>query len=647
MNKEKLTQNILTSLQLSLAIGSSLDFKENIEYFIKTLMSRKNIEKSWVVLNKKENVIRHYSFPESDGRFTLPPFILNMEGVLNLERQEREKCNFTEKYHQKALAVFQLKEIGYLFIYSSVRERFSDEDINLLRPIISKFTYSIKASILYEKSKKNQLILKRLYEENPLPMIILDKKKRKILKVNSAAAKLYGYKKKEFRKKQMTFLQENKEEQHIKKGKEPIYSNHITKNGEKLEVELFINSVYYKDKSAYIIVVEDITKKQKLSRELKEAKEVAEASVRSKELFLANMSHEIRTPMNAILGLGDLLKETNLSNKQYKYVSTINTSGKNLLTIINDILDFTKIEAGKLEMESIPFDIVYSIEKTIEVFEPIAKEQKLLFKSEIDKKLRKEVLGDPTRLNQVLINLLGNAFKFTEKGTINLTVELINKTKSNYRVRFSVKDSGIGISSRNLETIFDSFTQAESSTARLYGGTGLGLAICHQLIKLMGGSLEVSSKIGIGTEFHFTIDLDILKTRTMINNVPNITLPEGIKVLLVEDNKVNQFLAQTILNQWNCEIDCAENGLIAIEKTKKNLYDIILMDIRMPVMNGEEATTIIRKKLNITTPIVALTANAIKGDKEKYLTLGMNGYISKPFNKQSLKEALLKWANNK
>lgn len=391
----------------------------------------------------------------------------------------------------------------------------------------------------------------------------------------------------------------------------------------------------------------DISKQKKVEQELKVAKEVAEASVKSKELFLANMSHEIRTPMNAIIGLGNLLKETGLTKNQYKYVSTINTSSQNLLTIINDILDFTKIEAGKLEMESIPFDIAYSIEKTIEVFEPIAKEKNLTFNYSIDKMLRREVLGDPTRLNQVLINLLGNAFKFTQSGAVNLTVELTEKTKTNYTVKFSVKDSGIGISSKNLETIFDSFTQAESSTARLYGGTGLGLAICHQLIKLMGGHLKVSSEIGIGTEFIFNVRFQILKTHTMVNNVPNITLDKGLKVLLVEDNKVNQFLAQTILNQWSCEIDCAENGLIAIEKVKETTYDIVLMDIRMPVMNGEEATVIIRKELNILTPIIALTANAIKGDKEKYLALGMNGYISKPFNKENLKEVLFKWANNK
>lgn len=645
MNKEKLTQNILTSLQLSLAIGSSLDFKENIKHFIKVLMSRKNIEKSWVILNKKDKVVRHFSFPESDGNFTLPPFILNMEETLNLDKKSREKCNFPEKYHQGALTVFQLKEIGFLFLYSSVREDFNNEDLNLLRPIISKFTYSIKASVSYEKSKKNQLTLNRLYEGNPLPMIIVNKKKHTILKINSAASKLYGYKKKELTKNKFSLLQENKNEKHIKQGKEPIHSNHITKNGKKLEVELFINPVYYKNKSAYIVVVEDITKKQRLSRELKEAKEIAEASVRSKELFLANMSHEIRTPMNAIIGLGNLLKETDLTKNQYKYISTISTSSQNLLTIINDILDFTKIEAGKLEMESIPFDIAYSIEKTIEVFEPIAKEKKLAFNYKIDKTLRREVLGDPTRLNQILINLLGNAFKFTQSGAINLAVDLIDKTKTNYTVRFSVKDSGIGISSKNLETIFDSFTQADSSTARLYGGTGLGLAICHQLIKLMGGSLSVSSEIGIGTEFYFNVRFQILKTQTMIHNVPNITLAKNLKVLLVEDNQVNQFLAKTILNQWDCKIDCAENGKIAIEKVKEIAYDIILMDIRMPIMNGEEATTIIRENLKISTPIIALTANAIKGDKEKYLALGMNGYISKPFSKENLKEVLFKWAN--
>ncbi len=391
----------------------------------------------------------------------------------------------------------------------------------------------------------------------------------------------------------------------------------------------------------------DISDRKKMEEELTQAKETAEASVKSKELFLANMSHEIRTPMNAIMGLGDLLKETTLTEKQYKYVSTISSSGKNLLTIINDILDFSKIEAGKLEIEKIPFDIVYSVDKTIEVFEPLAKEKELTFNYEIDKSLKREVLGDPTRLNQILINLLGNAFKFTEKGIVELNVNLVEKTKSNYNVRFSVKDSGIGISQENLETIFDSFTQAESSTARLYGGTGLGLSICYQLIALMGGELKVESEIGKGATFYFDLSFDILKSKQLIGSITDFDLKENIKVLLVEDNKVNQFLAQTILSEWNCLVKCADNGSVAVEELKETSYDVILMDVRMPVMNGEEATKIIRNELAIKTPIIALTANAIKGDKEKYLALGMNDYISKPFNKESLKEVLYKWTQNK
>lgn len=408
------------------------------------------------------------------------------------------------------------------------------------------------------------------------------------------------------------------------------------------------NAPFYDVKGNYlgsIGIYLNISQRKQMESELKEAKEVAEASVKSKEIFLANMSHEIRTPMNAIMGLGDLLKETSLSNEQYKYVSTINTSAKNLLTIINDILDFSKIEAGKLQIESIPFDVTQTVDKTVEVFQPLAQDKKLNFVCKLDRKIRKEVLGDPTRLNQVLINLLGNAFKFTEDGEIVLKVELLEKDKEKYKVLFSVSDTGIGISQKHQTTIFDSFSQAETSTARLFGGTGLGLSISYQLINLMGGNLKVDSVVGTGTAFSFVLDFEILKFQTMVNNVVVEKLPKGVKVLLVEDNKVNQFLAQTILNSWECVVECADDGEIAVSKLKDSVYDVVLMDVRMPNMNGEEATKIIREELKLGVPIIALTANAIKGDKEKYLNMGMNDYVSKPFEKEELNEKIIKWIN--
>ncbi len=417
------------------------------------------------------------------------------------------------------------------------------------------------------------------------------------------------------------------------------------KNGNYLWV-IVSNAPFYDIRGVYlgsIGIYLNISQRKAMESELKIAKEVAEASVKSKEMFLANMSHEIRTPMNAILGLGNLLTETLLTDQQYRYASTINTSAKNLLTIINDILDFSKIEAGKLQIENIPLDVMQTVDKTVEVFLPLAKDKKLHFVRDLDKKIRKEVLGDPTRLNQVLINLLGNAFKFTEEGEIVLKVELLEKDKKNYKIRFSVRDTGIGISQKHQNSIFDSFAQAEPSTARLFGGTGLGLSISYQLIKLMGGDLKVKSKVGEGTEFSFELDLEILKFQAMVNNVSVEKLPKGVRVLLVEDNKVNQFLAQTILKSWECEVVCADDGEIAIEKLNEASFDIVLMDVRMPNMNGEEATKVIREEMCLNIPIIALTANAIKGDKEKYLSMGMNDYVSKPFEKDELNEKILKW----
>ena len=382
-------------------------------------------------------------------------------------------------------------------------------------------------------------------------------------------------------------------------------------------------------------VARDITEIKEIQSELVNAKEVAEDSARSKEMFLANMSHEIRTPMNAIIGMTNLLTESDLTKKQHEYLNAIQTSGDNLLVIINDILDISKIESGKLEMEKIDFDFKELLQNTKKSIELKAEEKDLIFSLNIQDEIPNILISDPVRLNQILINLLGNSIKFTNSGSIELKCSLLSEKDNSIEMKIEVIDTGVGIDAEKLDKIFESFSQEDQSTTRKFGGTGLGLSISRQLVELLGGELKVKSQYGKGSNFFFTLNIPIgtkviKKTRIVIDTETNPLRNKN--VLLVEDNEINRFLATTVLAKWDINVDIAEDGQIAVEKVKENNYDVILMDIQMPVMGGVEATQVIRNALHLDVPIIALTANAVKGDREEFLNAGMDDYISKPFD---------------
>jgi PAS domain S-box-containing protein len=391
----------------------------------------------------------------------------------------------------------------------------------------------------------------------------------------------------------------------------------------------------------------DITDQKQLEIDLIEARELAEESTRSKEIFLANMSHEIRTPMNAILGMANQLTKTKLDSKQLFYLDTINSASENLLVIINDILDLSKIEAGKLNLEKIGFEPKAVISRAIQVLMHKAEEKGLSITNlHADLALSPVLIGDPYRLNQVLLNLMSNSIKFTEKGSVDLSCFVEEDSKTTQIIIVRVKDTGIGMDELFVKNLFEKFSQEDVSVTRQYGGTGLGMSICKDLIELMGGTINVESKKGEGTTVSFKVrfakgshkDLpfkEILSiNKDMLNNK---------KILIVDDNNMNRLVAKTILNNYSAIITEAVNGKEAIDILETSETDLVLMDIQMPVMGGMEATKIIRDKISTTLPVIALTANAIKGDNEKCIEGGMNAYLSKPFKEEDLLQIVSFW----
>ncbi|MFT5885907.1 MAG: PAS domain S-box-containing protein [Arcticibacterium sp.] len=500
----------------------------------------------------------------------------------------------------------------------------------------------------------------RIFFENSQVVMYTHDMEGNFMSMNSIGAFLLGFTKNEIKSKNILDIIPFKS-----KVSYPYYLKELMENGKSKGLMQILNNYgvegtwMYNNTVAesvsgekYVLGnVMDITDRIELEKDLNESRKVAESNARMKDLFLANMSHEIRTPMNAITGFGELLKDTVLDEEQSDYLKSINIASSNLLNIINDILDFSKIESGQISIEKIEFNLIEQIKNVVSMLKPNAYNKQLDFELSIDPEIPLKVEGDPTRLSQILTNLISNAIKFTEEGFVKLEVILLEeRANGDASVQFNVIDSGIGIPEDKIDIIFERFIQANTNTTRKYGGTGLGLSISKSLVELQAGIFHVKSIEEEGSNFGFTMPFcKAESTKIEIKETMSLENIGEYKILLVEDNLLNQKLALKVLEKQGFKATVAENGKLAVDILANEVFDLILMDLQMPEMDGYQATTYIRNVLKLDIPIISMTAHSLVGEKEKCLEIGMDDYLPKPFNQMELNQkinALLKKKNS-
>ncbi len=517
------------------------------------------------------------------------------------------------------------------------------------------------------KVRESEVMLRKIIDASLDAIINIDSDGN-VIAWSDQASKIFGYTHEETMGKNMGefIVPPQHREAHtkgmkhfLKTGEGPVLNKRIEitgfdKNGREFPIELSISPIKMGGKYFFSGFIRDITDRKKAEQDLISAKQEAEQAQLAEQQFLANMSHEIRTPMNAVIGMTHLLYETNPTEAQKEYLDSLRFSADSLMGIISNILDLSKIEANELEFEQRTFNLLELLKSLQQTFQFKVREKPISVVLDMDPKIKNHLIGDSVRLNQILTNLLGNASKFTNKGTIGVKAKLVAATGGQYIIQFQVHDTGIGIEKDSIDKIFENFKQADVKITRKFGGTGLGLTIVKNLVELQGGSIEVESTEGKGSVFNIVLpfkDSGVLQTEVSIKEDSENQISEILKdttILVVEDNLMNQKLIKKILELWNCDFEVASNGFIALEKTRQRKFDIILMDIHMPEMDGCETTRKIRENsedLNQDTVIIALTAAALLDEKNRALESGMNDFLTKPFSPKQLKVHLGKWLN--
>jgi len=477
-----------------------------------------------------------------------------------------------------------------------------------------------------------------------------------LLHVNPAGAKMLGYTTEELEAKNLVDVLSPETRGNVKPYLKLLKENRraeglmtvISKQGE-IKTWKYNNILITDGDEEYAIGnALDITELIYIENELKKAKDLAEKNAAAKDVFLANMSHEVRTPMNAIIGFSELLASTKLNSEQREFIDSVQLAGENLIVIINDILDFSKIESNNLTLEELPISLREITNHVKKLLVQKATEKGLALNLYIEDEIPEFILGDKVRLTQILTNTIGNAIKFTEKGKIDVFCHVVSKNDTSCKIEISVKDTGIGIPADKLALIFERFKQADNDTTRKYGGTGLGLSISKKLTELFGGTIQVHSQVDVGSEF--TIQVPFQITTALKENAAHkkskTSTYNNIHVLLVEDNELNQKLAKKILEKNYIKVEIVNNGQEAIDALKKQSFNLIMMDLQMPLMDGYGATAVIRKELKLNTPILAITAHSLVGEKVKCIASGMNDYLSKPFKEHELLDKILPLVKN-
>lgn len=684
----QITNNFLTGSNIDAFLNETLKIIGTITNVTKAYYFENNhknrtvsIKNEWVNLNGKVEIdnpilqdLTHDAFLDfMNVLYTRKEYNII---VSNLEDSDYKKSLENENILSSLIFPIYVKDElhGFIGFDDCTLERvWSQDEINILNTLANNISSIIDRSINQLRISESEERFKILSDNIPGAVYLskYDDKSTKLY-LNNQIKKLTGYTPKEFLENNPSFLTlihpEDKErvlEYQIKclSEKKQFHSTYriIQKSGKIIWIEEFGDAIRKGNTIEYIGgIFIDITQKIEAETAIKD-KQYAEAANKAKSDFLANMSHEIRTPLNGIIGFTNLLIDTNLEKIQRQYMTTINQSANSLMEIINDVLDFSKIEAGKLELNIEKKDIQELTNQIIDLIHYQSEQKEIDLFLDIDKNTPNFIWIDELRIKQIIINLLSNAVKFTEVGKVELSIRVVqNSKKSENIIRFSVKDTGIGIKKINQEHIFDAFSQEDNSTTRKFGGTGLGLSICNQLLGLMNSKLQLNSTYKKGSEFYFDLNLKTSYTTIQLENnlerrkiKPNNALihnygQENYKILIAEDNKINMLLAKTLVKQIipNCSIFEVSNGKLAVESFEIIKPDLVLMDIQMPEMNGYEATQEIRKLNNgMQIPIIALTAGIAIGEKEKCIEMGMDDYVSKPILKEVLEKIIFKWIN--